>query len=199
MAGFKSKRSGENSGLPADLPIEPYTPNGDNKKTSEYIVNNRQAIPYNRTDNYKICKANKNRYVGIAINCGTVEDEGNSMSRWFKSFFSGIDYSSSSVINVFTLVSEESMNTIGNDIGNQYEVLLYGDISGSRLNPNEKVEVIGKVNGDNQIEARAITKINSRVRIKVKGALSAGIVRFVTIFIVILPFALAIILALANS
>ena len=201
MAGFKNKKSGKTYLQSTEAPFEFSKDHCEYDSTAKKEIFNfpevKQRIENN--EQIKVSKADKNRYVGIAINCGMVEDEESSVSRWFKSFFYGIDYSSSSIINVFTLVTEESMNTVGDDIGNQYEVLLYGDISGSRLNPNEKVEVIGKLNGNNQIEAKTITKVNSRVKIRIKKAISATCVRFITMFIILLPFILACILALVNS
>ncbi len=129
----------------------------------------------------------KNEYRGVIANCAVITDNRGGFSKWMHSVFSGVDFSTSDTINVFTLIPEETLRSIGQDIGCHYEVLLYGDILDSHLNADEGVIVKGKRNRRNQIEARKIVKIYSNVEIRIKNGISGFAVRLITALAVLIP------------
>lgn len=182
-----------------------YGSNGSNNGGSNYEPDNGSSGygtgGYSNDDDYgygnsgggktpakKLFGSNKGYVDGIVAGYEVEQDNTGFLGAWFKSLFLGIPFAVKSQKHIFQLVADEF-----NSDSACTEVHLCGEISSGKINNGERVRVYGNKTVSGAYLAKKIVKTNNNMKVTMKKAMPAFIVRVVTILL------LAIIIGVATN
>ncbi len=164
--GYGSGGSGNGSD---DYGSGSYYPDDDlsqNKKGGRKLLGNRPE---------------ESDYVeGIVSGYQMNEDNTGFLVAWFKSLIYGVPFVTKSKKHIFQLIADEFDS-------NNYcaEVHFVGEISSGMINNGERVRVYGSRQGSGAYLAKKIIKLNSNMRVTLKNAIPALVIRCVSILVFI--------------
>ena len=162
--------------------------NGDNNYGSG------GSFPGDDGSSAKVTPKNKGYIDGIVTGYEIEKDDTGFLGAWFKSLFFGIPFATKSEKHIFQLVTDEF-----DSYSSSVEVHMVGKINSGKINNGERVRVFGFKTGNGEYLAKKIIKINNNMRVTLKNAIPAFIIRLITILLLMMIIGVVVNLKTVNT
>ncbi len=122
---------------------------------------------------------------GIVRNYATNEHRKTFVSKWFSALFKGIPFTTGNQVTTFQVFPDytgTSRNVLGNACD---QVIIYGKITPGMISDNNDIEVYGKRDSNNNVQAKYIKNKATGTNISPVGSMSCGIVWCITLLMLV--------------
>lgn len=158
---------------------------GSNTDNDTNYTDNNQTDDYSSDNHISTKKHSFTHLDGVIAGYEIEDDNTGFFMAWLKSLIYGIPFVTKSQKHIFQLMEDEFDSS-----GACNEVHLLGEIDSGKLNNGERVIVFGTKTGNGAYLAKKIVKANNGMRVTLKKAIPAMIIRVVTLFVLIAIFGL---------